>query len=300
MSLPDVPLALYAGPKQPVMPLDSGTLRVSSLKCLARQVVIAEICKAADFEFFKSMATHPGTPEYSGYNTRAARLEERDKVVPTTAMYTPLIDLKPSDPTTMMTAMVEAQRLTQLTGQEYTVLTSDQQLFKVLVDIKWAYPEKFQNFVPRLGGMHLLMSFIGCIGTLMANSGLEEILKAGFSGMEKMLTGKKFPMNLRALRMVVEELLRDALHGMENASDLETFLAKASRVSSTSKLWVDNLINPILICLRFVRAEREGNWLLHLAAVKSTLSYFFSWPSQLRKIWAVLPKGHGKTAFVIV
>ena len=115
----------------------------------------------------------------------------------------------------------------------------------------------------------------------MANSGLEEILKAGFSGMEKMLTGKKFPMNLRALRMVVEELLRDALHGMENASDLETFLAKASRVSSTSKLWVDNLINPILICLRFVRAEREGNWLLHLAAV--------SWPSQLRKIWAVLP-----------
>ena len=128
MFLPDVPLALYAGPKQPVMPLDSGTLRVSSLKCLARQVVIAEICNAADFESFKSMVTHSGTPEYSGYNTRAARLEERDKVVPTTAMYTPLIDLKPSDPTTMMTAMVEAQRLTQLTGQEYTVFTSDQQL----------------------------------------------------------------------------------------------------------------------------------------------------------------------------
>ena len=104
-----------------------------------------------------------------------------------------------------------------------------------------------------------------------------------------MLTGKKFPMNLRALRMVVEELLRDALHGMENASDLETFLAKASRESRTSKLWVDNLINPILICLRFVRAEREGNWLLHIAAVKSMLPYFFSWPSQLRKIWAVLP-----------
>ena len=66
-------------------------------------------------------------------------------------MYTPLIDLKPSDPTTMMTAMVEARRLTQLTGQEYTVFSSDQQLYKVLVDIRWAYPEKFQNFVPQAG-----------------------------------------------------------------------------------------------------------------------------------------------------
>ena len=91
-------------------------------------MVIAEICKAVDFELFKTMATHPGTPEYSGYNTRAARLEERDKVVPTTAMYTPLLDLKPSDPTTMMTAMVEVQRRTQLIGQEYNVFTSDQQL----------------------------------------------------------------------------------------------------------------------------------------------------------------------------
>ena len=54
----------------------------------------------------------------------------------------------------------------------------------------------------------MLISFIGCIGSLMSNSGLEEILKKAFSGVEKMLTGKKYPMNLRALRMVVEKLLR--------------------------------------------------------------------------------------------
>ena len=43
----------------------------------------------------------------------------------------------------------------------------------------------------------------------MSNSGLEEILKKSFAGVEKMLTGKKYPMNLRALRMVVEELLQN-------------------------------------------------------------------------------------------
>ena len=34
----------------------------------------------------------------------------------TTNVYTPLIDMKPSDPDTMLTAMVEANRLTNETG----------------------------------------------------------------------------------------------------------------------------------------------------------------------------------------
>ena len=62
------------------------------------------------------------------------------------------------------------------------------------------------NFLLRLGGMHLLISFVGCIGSLMANSGLEELLMSAFAGVSKMLAGKNFPMNVRALRMVVEEL----------------------------------------------------------------------------------------------
>ena len=35
-----------------------------------------------------------------------------------------------------------------------------------------------------------------------------EIMSAGFSGLEKMLKGKKFPQNLRPLRIIVEESLR--------------------------------------------------------------------------------------------
>jgi len=45
----------------------------------------------------------------------------------------------------------------------------------------------------------MLMSFVDAIGTLMAETGLSEILKSVFGGVEKMLTGKKFPMNMRAL-----------------------------------------------------------------------------------------------------
>ena len=46
------------------------------------------------------------------------------------------------------------------------------------------------------------MSFVCCTGTLMANSGLEEILNKTFSGIKNMLSGKNFSMNLRALIMV--------------------------------------------------------------------------------------------------
>ena len=66
----------------------------------------------------------------------------------TFAVYTPLTDMVPSDPTTMMTAMVEAQRLTHLTGQNITVFTNNQQLYRVAVNIAGVYPDLFHNLYP--------------------------------------------------------------------------------------------------------------------------------------------------------
>ena len=46
-----------------------------------------------------------------------------------------------------------------------------------MVDVKWAYPELFENFIPRLGDIHMLMSFVGSVGKLMSNTGQEEFHK---------------------------------------------------------------------------------------------------------------------------
>lgn len=94
--------------------------------------------------------------------------------------YTPLFDMTPSDPDTMMTAMADAKRITEKCGQEYTVFTADQQLYRVMVNVLWVHPDIFPKFIPRLGGMHMLMRFVGCVGRYMTNSGLEVILKAAF------------------------------------------------------------------------------------------------------------------------
>ena len=38
--------------------------------------------------------------------------------------------------------------------------------------------------------MHMLMSFIGAVGNLMAETGLSDIMSSAFAGVHKMLTGK--------------------------------------------------------------------------------------------------------------
>ena len=102
----------------------------------------------------------------------------------------PLIDMTPSGPTTMRTGMTEAQKLTWECGQTFTVFTDDQQMYMVMVNVIWSYPEQLTTFIPRLGGMHFLMSFIGSIRSLMTNLGLEDILKAELGGVSYMLSGK--------------------------------------------------------------------------------------------------------------
>lgn len=62
------------------------------------------------------------------------------------------------------------------------VFTCDQQLYKVAVNITWAYPDQFHNFVLRLGGMHFVMDFIECVGTLMEHTGLPDIMERAFGG----------------------------------------------------------------------------------------------------------------------
>ena len=73
--------------------------------------------------------------------------------------------------------------------------------------VLWDDPNRFPNFFLRLGGIHLLMSFVSASSTLLNGSGENEVLGAVFAGVAKMLNGKKIPYNVRALRLLVEEVL---------------------------------------------------------------------------------------------
>ena len=154
---------------------------IPSLAYLAQTIISRHRADEEDFVFLKQASGDEMIPEYSGFNVKRAREAGKLQEPKTKLMYTPFLDMLPSEPDTMKTAMLEARRLTLLTGQEWTIFTTDQQLYKVVLRIIWQDPDAFPNFVPRLGGMHMLISFVGAIGTLMDGSGLEEILKSAFA-----------------------------------------------------------------------------------------------------------------------
>ena len=150
--------------KKPQMPPEKATRAVPPLHVLAHQAIQLSRTHVLDFDFLKRVITKPNTPEFGGFNTKLSREQGQSAQPATRAIYTPLIDMTPADPDTMMTAMVQAQKLTKECGQEITIFTNDQQLYKVAVNVTGVYRDRFSLLIPRLGGMHLLMSCIGSVG----------------------------------------------------------------------------------------------------------------------------------------
>ena len=175
--------------------------------------------------------------------------------------------------------MLRAKSLGNARDQNWVIFTADQQLYKVACQIIWSYPENFSSFILRLGGMHYLMSFVGAVGANTAGSGVAEVLESTFFGVTKMLTGKKFPQNIRALKMLTEELLRGIFQdnpSIQSMNALQTHLDILCSRSRTAKLWINNIVRPTFIIMKFVRAERENAFSLHLKAVEDAIPYFFS------------------------
>ena len=182
----------YSGSKKPKFPPQFLKKHVPLLKTLAHMVLSQQRANENDFAFLTDIIMSNDSPEFNGYNTRLCHEQGRYPKPKAKAIYLPLIDIPPAHPDTSMTAMSQAQQLTEQIGQNFTVFTADQQLYRVAIEVQWAHPDRFPNLISRLGGMHMLMSFVGAIGMLMAETGLTQILESVFGGVEKMRTGKKF------------------------------------------------------------------------------------------------------------
>ena len=63
----------------------------------------------------KSIVAKDGEPELNGYTTKNSREQGHTIYSATEAVYLPLLDMTPAEPDTMLTAMMESQRLTNMT-----------------------------------------------------------------------------------------------------------------------------------------------------------------------------------------
>ena len=201
--------AHYTGPPKCLMPKTPAPEPMQEMEL--RKSVSDRRANEIDLAFFKDVLNEKSCPEYNGYNTRLCRDEGQSVRPKTKVVYLPLIDKTPSDPSTTEASLIKAQTISLSVGQEFVVFTADQQLYRVALNVIWNSPDKFSDICLRLGGMHFLMSYCSCIGLLMSASGFEEVLVSTFGGVKKMLTGKKFPNNVRAFRLLTEEVLRSVL-----------------------------------------------------------------------------------------
>ena len=74
--------------------------------------------------------------------------------------------------------------------------------------------------------------------------------------------------------------------------ELNKELDAISAKGKTAQLWIDCLIKPVFIIMKYIRAEREADWTLHLDTVKEMIPLFLA---ALCPICPVLPAYYGNS-----
>lgn len=135
----------------------------------------------------------------------------------------PLIDLNPGDESCIYSTLLYVCEKARQHCVRTPCITFDQPLWVKAVDI---IQSTNMNVVCRLGGFHMLMSFLGSIGTLMNGSGLAEMfeLNYGSTSVVHMLSGKAYSKAVRGHFLVegalVFKLLMQLVHQNVGESDM--------------------------------------------------------------------------------
>ena len=137
-----------------------------------------------------------------------------------TIIFLPIIDLSPTDPTCIYTTLKFVIDQAKSLNIKTPVLTFDQPLWLKATEIKNC---KSMDIVLILGGFHLMMSFMGSIGSLMKGSGLSEALSTcyGINAIEHMMSGKAVSRALRGHFLATSALQTKLLTPLFPSSDFE-------------------------------------------------------------------------------
>lgn len=260
----------------------------------------------------------PNIPGWSGFMEQAtAELPFQKSFVGCL----PFINAPPSNHDTILTVLLSASEKCESLHQRTCFVTFDQPLYFKAREIVSSYGEdsKLNNVVVRLGGFHLLMSFMGSIGYIMTGSGLKELFNTiyALNSIEKILAGHAYTRAVRAHMLTHLSIAKIVMQSIDFTPDLsaelerilynfdrsvvlvadqeecykelaekfENQLIKFEQRGSTAKLWVQ-YFRMVTLVKQFIEAERMGNWNLHLDTIQKMLPYFHA---SGHFLFAVLP-----------
>ena len=175
-----------------------------------------------------------------------------------------------------MTTLIYLEKTLKTFGMQYAHISVDLQLYQISCLVQWSDPYRWKSLVLHPGIMHTLMSFLGCIGTLMKASGVDVLLTAAFGGPAGIITVKSWPNALRVYRLITTVVLQDFFEsGAKTYQELSEYL-EAVREHPVGRLWVDCLLKPTLLALQLLRAQRDGDFLLQQVSLEAMMPYFFA------------------------
>ncbi|KAK3104785.1 hypothetical protein FSP39_010049 [Pinctada imbricata] len=155
-----------------------------------------------DHAFLLTWSLRSPTPSWSGL----VRMVHCGSHPGKTAIYfLPMIDMNPSDITCVYSTMLFICQ--QASKQSSTpVLTFDQPLYwkAKMISHKCEPGDPVRNIVLRIGGFHLKMSYLGCIGHIMSGSGIKEVMELIYASnaVSHILTGKAVARAVRGHMLV--------------------------------------------------------------------------------------------------
>jgi len=220
----------------------------------------------------------------------------------------PMVDLKPTDASCIYSTLLFVVQQAKHLQVPAAVITFDQPLWMKAVDIAAATG---LDIVCRLGGFHIIKSYLGAIGSVMAGSGLEELLGTvyGPDTVVAMMNGNAVSRAVRGHLLVqgalVVKLVQTILDSDQLLDDIHKCIAdidarkvdssdssvldddalkqieaalsdmktKMSAESRTAKLWT-RYIDYVQLLKLFLLAERTSNWYLHLKCIHDMLNVF--------------------------
>ena len=135
-------------------------------------------------------------PSWSGFNPSVITQGEFDV---SRIEVLPFINHKPSQLDTICTALCFTQKLKEKYNLGVSPVTFDQPLYAKATEIRES-SSNLPNIFIRLGGFHLLMSYLGSIGHIMGESGLSDQWKTVYApnSVKHMLSGHAYARALHA------------------------------------------------------------------------------------------------------
>lgn len=181
--------------------------------------VINDSFSKLDLLWTVSWPTVYDRPAWSGFMQSATTGPYAKKP---TITYLPMIDLSSSSYTCIYSTLLFVAKQAELNGT-IAVLTFDQPLYwkaRLIIEREPSY-SPIKKIVLMLGGFHMKMSYLGCIGYLMSGSGLQEVIEQIYApnSVIKMLNGKAIARSIRAHLLLYAALNAIIGDGTFNNSD---------------------------------------------------------------------------------